>query len=83
MKHMTYILGIVCVLIVLGYSSADAQARIAEQAYQVFQGHCMTCHGAQGTFRETLLIDRASLIESGTVVPGDAQGSRRCPSPSA
>ena len=75
MKHMKHIVRSVFVLIVFGYSAADADARIAEQAYQIFQAHCMTCHGAQGTFKETLLIDHASLIESGTVVPGDAQGS--------
>ena len=75
MKYMTYIVRSVCVLTVLGISSAEAQTRIAEQAYQIFQAHCMTCHGAQGTFKETLLIDRESLIESGTVVPGNPLGS--------
>lgn len=75
MNPITYIVRSVFVLTVLGFSSAEAQTRIAEQAYQIFQAHCMTCHGAQGTFKETLLIDRASLIESGTVVPGDALGS--------
>ena len=75
MNRITYIVRIVFVFIVLGFSSADAQERIAEQAYQIFQAHCMTCHGDQGTHKEILLIDRASLIKSGTVVPGDLQGS--------
>ena len=75
MNRITYIVRIVFVFIVLGFSSADAQERIAEQAYQIFQAHCMTCHGDQGTHKEILLIDRASLIKSGTVVPGDPQGS--------
>ena len=75
MNRMTSIVRIVCVLIVLGFSAADAQERIAEQAYQIFQTHCMTCHGDQGTHKEILRIDRASLIENGTVVPGDPLGS--------
>ena len=75
MNRMTAIVCIVCVMIVLGFSAADAQERIAEQAYQIFQTHCMTCHGDQGTHKEILRIDRASLIENGTVVPGDPLGS--------
>ena len=70
MKSITYIYRIVFMFIIFGISSAEAQERIAEQAHQIFQAHCMTCHGEQGTFKETLLIDRESLIESGTVVPG-------------
>ncbi len=75
MNRMTSIVGIVCVLIVFGFSAAAAEERIAEQAYQVFQAHCMTCHGEQGTFKETLRVERASLIESGTVIPGNPLGS--------
>ncbi|MDE0636651.1 MAG: hypothetical protein OXI43_12500 [Candidatus Poribacteria bacterium] len=59
---MTYIYRIIFLLIVLGFSAAEAQERIAEQAYQIFQVHCMNCHGDQGTHKEILRIDRGSLI---------------------
>ena len=75
MKSITNIYLIVFVLMVLGFSAAEAQERIAEQAYQIFQAHCMNCHGDQGSHKEILRIDREMLIESGTVVPGDALGS--------
>ncbi|RKU31575.1 hypothetical protein C6499_04205 [Candidatus Poribacteria bacterium] len=69
------ILLIVSTLVVLGFQPVDAQENLAEQVSQIFQAHCMNCHGAQGTFKETLLIDRESLIESGTVIPGDPLNS--------
>ena len=75
MKSITNIYCIVFVFIVFGISSAEAQERIAEQAYQIFQAHCMNCHGEQGTHKEILRIDHESLIEIGTVVPGDPLGS--------
>ena len=66
---------LVLVLIFGATHGVDAQENLAAQAYQIFQAHCMNCHGDQGTFKETLRIDRESLIESGTVVPGDPLGS--------
>ena len=62
-------------IFVFGVTSTSAEENLAQQAYQIFQVHCMTCHGAQGTFKETLRIDRELLIESRTVVPGDPLGS--------
>ena len=58
-------------LIVLGSSTASAQQNVAQQAYAVLQQNCLTCHGPAGAFRETLLLEHASLLETGAVVPGN------------
>ena len=55
--------------------AADAQENIAEQAYNIFQQSCFNCHGPSGSFRESLLIDHAALIDSGVVIPGDSAAS--------
>ena len=53
----------------------NAQENIAERAYNIFQQNCFNCHGPSGSFRESLLIDHASLIDSGMVIPGDPLAS--------
>ena len=55
--------------------AADAQENIAEQAYNIFQQSCFNCHGPSGSFRESLLIDHAALIDSGVVIPGNPLAS--------
>ena len=57
-----YLFVIVLTLIVLGFGRADAQQNLAQQAYAIFQQNCLNCHGASGSFKETLLIDRTALM---------------------
>ena len=65
----TFITLIVFMCIALGYSSAEAQQNIAEQAYNIFQRNCLNCHGEHGAFTEEIIIDHTALIETGAVVP--------------
>ena len=63
-------------MFILGYQSAEAQQDLAQQAYAIFQQNCLDCHGEHGAFTENLVIqDRAQLIATGTVVPGNPDGS--------
>ncbi len=48
----------------------------AQQAYNVFEENCLRCHGALGSFKESLFIEEYnSLIQSGSVIPGQPDAS--------
>ena len=38
--------------------------------YAIFEQSCLICHGPDGAYKETLLIEHNALIQNGTVVPG-------------
>ena len=57
-------------LFAIGYLSVEAQQNIAIEAYAILETHCATCHGATGAFKDDLLLDRDTMISTGTVVPG-------------
>ena len=75
MKDLRILYFILVGVIIFSQNPADAQENIAEQAYNIFQQNCFTCHGPSGHFREALLIDHASLIDSGVVIPGNPLAS--------
>ena len=75
MKDLKILYFLLVGLMTFTLPAADAQENIAEQAYNIFQQNCFTCHGPSGSFREDLLIDHASLIDSGVVVPGNPLAS--------
>ena len=52
-----------------------AQSQLAQDAYAIFEGSCLICHGADGAYRETLLMEHDALIGGGTVVPGNPNAS--------
>ena len=64
-----YIFPIVLALIILVPKSTDAQEKLAQQAYAIFQQNCLNCHGERGAFTEEIIIDHTALIETGAVVP--------------
>ena len=47
----------------------------AQQAYIVFERNCLQCHGDSGSFKESLFIEYNSLIQSGSVIPGQPDAS--------
>ena len=51
------------------------QQQIAQDAYAIFERSCFICHGPTGSYKETLLIEHNTLIENGTVVPGNPNTS--------
>ena len=53
----------------------SAQSQLAQDAYAIFEGSCLICHGPDGAYRESLLMEHAALINGGTVVPGNPDAS--------
>ena len=51
------------------------QQQIAQDAYAIFERSCLICHGPDGAYKETLLMEHDALIENGTVVPGNPDAS--------
>ena len=57
--------------------TVPAQQQIAQDAYAIFEQSCLICHGSDGAYKETLLIEHNALIkENGSVVPGNPEASR-------
>ncbi len=67
---------IICLLtLIVGSQHVFAQSQLAQDAYAIFEGSCLICHGADGAYRETLLMEHDRLIDGGTVVPGNPAAS--------
>ena len=75
MKTSKYISVFISLFVVLGFGTAQAQGNLAQAAYTILQKNCALCHGEHGSFTEDLVLEHTSLIESGTVVPGDPNAS--------
>ena len=67
---------LICLLtFIVGSQNVYSQQQIAQDAYAIFQQSCFICHGPTGSYKETLLIEHNTLIENGTVVPGNPHTS--------
>ena len=62
-------------ILVAGLQHVSAQSQLAQDAYAIFGASCLNCHGPDGAFRETLLMEHSELIDGGTVVPGNPNAS--------
>ena len=60
---------------IAGSQNASAQSQLAQDTYAIFEASCLNCHGADGAYRETLLMEHAELINGGTVIPGNPDAS--------
>ena len=60
---------------IVGSQHVSAQSQLAQDTYAIFEGSCLICHGPDGAYRETLLMEHATLIDRGTVVPGNPDAS--------
>ena len=66
----------ICLLIfIVGSQTVYPQQQIAQDAYAIFEQSCFICHGPEGSFKESLLIEHNALIQNGTVVPGNPNAS--------
>ena len=75
-KQQQYFITFIGLLIfILGSQNVSAQQQIAQDTYAIFQRSCLICHGPDGAYRETLLIEHNALIQNGTVVPGNPDAS--------
>ena len=61
--------------LIIGTQNVSAQSQLAQDAYAIFEGSCLICHGQDGAYRETLLMEHSELIDGGTVVPGNPDAS--------
>ena len=61
--------------LIVGSQHVSAQSQLAQDAYAIFEASCLICHGPDGAYRETLLMEHSALIEGGTVVPGNPNTS--------
>ncbi len=66
----------ICVLMfIVGSQTVHPQQQIATDTYAIFQQSCLICHGVDGAYKETLLMEHDTLISEGTVVPGNPDAS--------
>ena len=75
-KRHQHRIALICLLIfIVGSQTVYPQQQIAQDAYAIFEQSCFICHGPEGSFKESLLIDHNTLIQNGTVVPGNPDAS--------
>ena len=72
-KYSAILVGVI--LIVMCSNNAYPQQDLARNTYKIFEQHCFNCHGQDGAYKETLLIEYNTLIEDGLVVPGNPNDS--------
>ena len=67
---------LICLLfLTAGFQHVSAQSQLAQDTYAIFEASCLNCHGPDGAFRETLLMEHSELIDGGTVIPGNPDAS--------
>ena len=75
MKTSKCIFLVILTFVMLGFGTAQAQENLAQSAYTILQKNCALCHGEHGSFTEDLVLAYTSLIETGTIIPGDPDAS--------
>ena len=74
--HKQHLLALTCLfLLIILSQNVHSQQQIAVDTYAIFQQSCLICHGPDGAYRETLLMEHNTLIDKGTVVPGNPDAS--------
>ena len=67
---------ITCLLLLaLSQQAVYAQQPLAQQAFAVFEQHCLDCHGEFGSYSDVLTIKHKDLIEDRSVIPGQPDAS--------
>ena len=74
-KQQYHITLIGLLMFIVGSQNVYSQQQIAQDAYAIFEQSCLICHGPDGAYKESLLIDHNALIQNGTVVPGNPNAS--------
>ena len=74
-QHHNLIVLIGLLTFIISSHTVTAQQQIALDAYAILEQSCFVCHGPTGSFRDALLIAHDTLIENGTVVPGNPHTS--------
>ena len=64
-------------ILIVSFQTVSAQQQVALDTYAIFERSCFNCHGPDGAYKETLLMEHNALItENGPVVPGNPEASR-------
>ena len=71
--HPIILIGLL--IFIIGSQDVSAQQQIALDTHAIFQQSCLICHGPDGAYKESLLIEHNALIENGSVVPGNPDAS--------
>ena len=67
---------IICLLMLaLIQQIVYAQQPLAQQAFAIFEQHCLDCHGEFGSYSDVLTIKHKDLIENRSVIPGQPNAS--------
>ncbi|MCY4553250.1 MAG: SUMF1/EgtB/PvdO family nonheme iron enzyme [Candidatus Poribacteria bacterium] len=67
---------ITCLLILaLSQQIVYAQQALEQQAFTIFEQHCLDCHGEFGSYSDVLTIKHKDLIEDRSVIPGQPDAS--------
>ena len=75
--HQHCIALISLLILIVSSENVHPQQGVAQDTYAIFQQSCLICHGPDGAYKETLLIEHNALVkENGSVVPGNPEASR-------
>ena len=74
-KQQYRIVPIILLIFIVGSQNISAQQGVAQDAYAILEQSCLICHGPNGAYKESLLIEHTALIEKGSVVPGNPDAS--------
>ena len=75
-KQQQYQIALISLLMFITVSqTVSAQQQMAVDTYAIFQQSCLICHGPDGAYKESLLMEHNALIEKGSVVPGNPDTS--------
>ncbi len=66
---------ILLLIFIVDSQNVYPQQQIALDTYAIFQQSCLICHGPDGAYKESLLIEHNALIQNGSVVPGNPDAS--------
>ncbi len=75
MQQRYCIIFISLLIFIIGFQTVHTQQQIAVDTYAIFQQSCLICHGPDGAYKESLLMEHNALIEKGSVVPGNPDAS--------
>ena len=62
-------------MLTLSQQVVSAQQPLAQQAFTIFQQHCLDCHGEFGSYTDALLLKHTNLIEDRAVIPRQPDAS--------
>ena len=72
-QHCIALIGLL--ILIIGSQNVYSQQQIALDTYAILEQSCFNCHGPDGAYKETLLIEHNALIQNGTVVQGNPDAS--------